>query len=53
MRSFFKEGTPNFDMFSSVVFYGRINLKQVEEQKMVPEGSGACSPGKALKIHVL
>ena len=33
IRSFFKERAPNFDIFSSVVFSGRINLKQVKEQK--------------------
>ena len=31
-QKLFKEGTPNFDIFSSVVFSGRFNMKQVEEQ---------------------
>ena len=50
-QKFLKEGTSNFNIFSSVVFSGRINLKQVEEQKK--NGPGACSPEKFLKIHIL
>ena len=52
-QEFFKKGAPNFDIFTSIVFTGRIILKQVEEQKKAPEGPGACFPGKFLKIHVL
>ena len=52
-QKFFKEGGPNFDIFSSVVFSGGINLKQVEEQKKALEGPMACSLGKFLKIHAL
>ena len=52
-QKFFKEGASNFHIFSSVVFFGRINLKQVEEQKRAQEGPGACSSGNFLKIHVL
>ena len=43
IRNFFKEGTSNFNIFSSVVFSGRINLKQVEKQK---KGSGGMLPRK-------
>ena len=32
-QKFFKEGAQNIDMFLSVFFSGRINSKQVEEQK--------------------
>ena len=46
-QKFFKEGTPNFDIFSNVAFSGRINLKQVEEQKKAPE-----SPGHAFPEHL-
>ena len=39
-QKFFKEGALNFNIFSSVFFFGRINLKQVQEQKMALEGPG-------------
>ena len=46
-QKFFKEGTPNFNSFSSVVFSGRINLKQVEEQKKKdPRGFEGMLPRK-------
>ena len=52
-KFFLRKGQTNFDIISSVVFSGKINLKQVEEQKKALEDPGACSPGKFLKVHVL
>ena len=51
-KFFYGGGAPNFSVFSSVFFSGRIALKQFEEQKRLcvdPEAM-ACSPGKFLKI---
>ena len=31
-RIFFKEDTPNFDIFSNVFYSGRVNLYQFEEE---------------------
>ena len=42
-QKFFKEGAPNFDIFSSVVFSCRSNLKQVEEQKWLQRVRGHAS----------
>ena len=33
IQIFFRKGASNFDIFSSVLFSGRINLKQNEEPK--------------------
>ena len=52
-QKLFKEATPNFDIFLSVYFFGRINLKLVEKQKKALEGPGICFSAKSLKIHVL
>ena len=39
-QKFFKEGAPNFNIFPSVVLSGRINVKQVEEQKRLQRVRG-------------
>ena len=39
IQIFFQKGTPNFDIFSSVVFYGKIILKHIETKKALG-GSG-------------
>ena len=33
-QNLFREVAPNFDIFSSVLLSGRINRKQIEEQKL-------------------
>ena len=48
-QNFFKEGAPNFDIFSSVVFSGRINLKPVEEYKKGSRGSGGMLQRKSFE----
>ena len=40
------EGTPNFNIFLSAVFTGRINLKEVEEPKKGSRVSGGMLPRK-------
>ena len=51
--AFFREGAPIFVTFSSVVFFGRVNFKQLKYQKRLQEGPKACSPEKFLKICIL
>ena len=53
VRKFFREGAPTFGKFSSVVFSRRINLKQIEEQKVLWESPGNAPPQKKLKICIL
>ena len=45
-QKFLMEGTPNFNIFLSAVFTGRINLKQVEEPKKGSRVSGGMLPRK-------
>ena len=45
-------GAPNFDVFSSVFFSGRIMLKYFENKKGL-RGSGGVLPGNFLKIYIL
>ena len=52
-RIFFREVAPIFITFSSVVFSGRVNFKQLKHQKRLFEGPGACSLVKILKICIL
>ena len=40
------KGPPNFKIFLSVDFFGKINLKQVEEQKTGSRGSESMLPRK-------
>ena len=53
IQDFFRERAPIFVTFSSKVFYGRVNFKQLKYQKRLQEGPIACSPGKFLKICIL
>ena len=53
IQHFFWEGAPIFVTFSSAVYLGRVNLKQLKYQKRLQEGPIACSPGKILKICIL
>ena len=32
-RHFFREGTPKFDIFSSIIFFSRVILKHIENKK--------------------
>ena len=53
IQHYFREGAPIFVTFSSVVFFGRVNFKQLKYQKRLQGGPIACSPGKFLKICIL
>ena len=41
---FFREGAPIFVTFSSVVFFGRVNFKQLSTKNDSKGDPGACSP---------
>ena len=52
-RIFSRESTPHFDIFSSVVFSGKIILKHVENEKD-SRGSGGMLPRKIFEnLHIV
>ena len=53
IQHFFRERATIFVTFSSVVFLGGVNFKQLKYQKGLQEGPIACFPGKFLKICIL
>ena len=52
IQKLFQGGSTYFDVFSSVVFSGRIMLKYIENKKSL-RGSGGMLPGNFLKIYIL